>query len=68
MVANQRSLCAICETAEPATRSGTWHVDHCHTSGKVRGLLCTRCNIGLGQFQDDPERLRAALLYLERNR
>lgn len=40
-------------------------LDHCHVSGKIRGALCQRCNMGLGQFQDDPNRLRAAALYIE---
>jgi len=67
MVDAQGDRCAICGTDEPATRTGSWHVDHCHDSSKVRGLLCTRCNIGLGQFRDDPARLRAAAEYIERN-
>ncbi|MFM7009119.1 MAG: endonuclease VII domain-containing protein [Betaproteobacteria bacterium] len=41
-------------------------VDHCHTSGKVRGLLCDHCNTGLGRFKDSPELLMAAIRYLKK--
>lgn len=65
----QLGRCAICQTDDPPIRSGAkihWHVDHCHVTGRVRGLLCFRCNQGLGLLGDDPERLRQAIAYLER--
>lgn len=43
-------------------------VDHCHETGDVRGLVCTKCNNGLGAFRDDPELLRKGILYLEEGR
>ena len=62
MLTAQNGVCAICQTA-PAI-----HVDHDHTSGEVRGLLCFRCNAALGQLADDPLVLRRAARYLERSR
>ena len=60
----QRGVCAICqEKCKTGWRLG---VDHCHTSGQVRGLLCGKCNSGLGMFKDDPERLIQAIGYLLR--
>lgn len=56
--------CAICGTTEPGGQGNRLHVDHDHTSGQVRGLLCSNCNRGLGHFQDDPELLRKAISYL----
>ena len=54
--------CAICG-ARPKVRR--LNVDHEHLSGAVRGLLCARCNRGLGWFADRPERLEGAALYLK---
>lgn len=66
MLAAQGGGCAICGTDEPGG-AGSWHTDHDHTSGDVRGLLCAGCNPGLGLFRDDPTILRAAADYLERH-
>lgn len=59
----QGGLCAICN--EMPNGRGLM-VDHCHTSGKIRGLLCHYCNCGLGHFRDDVVRLRAAADYIEK--
>lgn len=55
--------CAICGII-PTDRL---RLDHCHKTGKVRGLLCNRCNMALGFFNDEPEIMRKSLTYLERN-
>ncbi|WP_367669509.1 endonuclease VII domain-containing protein [Streptomyces sp. DT2A-34] len=61
MVAVQRGLCVICLKA-PAV-----HVDHCHKTGRVRGVLCFNCNSGLGLLRDDPDVINRAADYLEGN-
>lgn len=63
----QNGVCAICNCPETSIRKGkvcALAVDHDHKMGKVRGLLCSKCNVGLGYFDDNPDRLRAAALYL----
>ena len=57
---SQDGRCAICKS--PFT--GRVAVDHCHTTGKIRGLLCTRCNVGIGNMRDDPDMLQRAIDYL----
>lgn len=60
---DQGGGCAICgSSVDVAGRKLA--VDHCHSTGMVRGILCSHCNRGLGFFRDDPERLRAAIRYL----
>ena len=60
----QGGVCAVCQ--EPFIKIP--HVDHCHATGTVRGLLCIGCNTGLGQFKDDPERMEAAASYIRKHR
>jgi predicted nucleic acid-binding Zn ribbon protein len=60
---SQDGKCAICRT-DTWTGKGP-HVDHSHETGVVRGILCHKCNLGLGKFNDDPDLLRAAISYLE---
>jgi hypothetical protein len=63
MKAAQGGKCGICGTSEPGGR-GDFHVDHCHHSGAVRGLLCHACNVGIGNMRDSPDLLEAAAAYL----
>jgi hypothetical protein len=66
MVEAQSNQCAICFTPSEAERNGKLVIDHCHASGKVRGLLCNKCNLLLGHANDKIERLERAILYLSK--
>lgn len=64
---SQGDRCAICQREWGRGWNGKGpHIDHCHTTGCVRGLLCGECNTGIGRFGDDPALLRRAADYLER--
>jgi hypothetical protein len=63
MVEDQNNLCKICK--RPPNKIKKLCVDHCHISGKVRGLLCDKCNKGLGSFEDSLLSIKNALAYLE---
>lgn len=65
MLERQGGGCAVCGLKPERTDSRSLHVDHCHTTKVVRGILCNNCNSGIGQFKDDVARLRAAADYLE---
>lgn len=67
MVLEQGSRCDICRTDTPA-KHGQWCIDHDHATGAVRGLLCVKCNAGLGSFDDTTEHLLAAVQYLQKRR
>lgn len=62
--ASQGGRCAICHTDSPGGVGNRLHADHCHETGKFRGLLCTNCNRGLGHFKDSEERMLSAIKYL----
>ncbi len=73
MLTRQSGMCAVCGDTDPGGRWGTnFAVDHDHgccqgqkTCGKcIRGLICSPCNVGLGAFRDDPDRLVAAAAYV----
>ena len=68
----QNYSCAICESKTNKTAGDRqfWNfsVDHCHDSGKIRGILCNNCNRALGLFQDNFELLKKAADYLEETR
>ncbi len=72
LIKSQDGVCAICRGSKPAVvkkynKNGLC-IDHCHQTGKIRGLLCSLCNLGLGAFKDDIESLSAAVIYLKNNR
>lgn len=56
----QGGACLLC-----GRQNRKWHIDHDHTTGTVRAILCTKCNNGLGFFDDNPAALRRAAAYLE---
>ena len=65
MLRVQKESCAICGTTDfNYSRGKRPHIDHCHQTGKIRGLLCGHCNIGLGQFFDNVALLEKAIVYL----
>jgi hypothetical protein len=62
----QGHVCAICGQQEVAPNRAL-AVDHSHITGKVRGILCSLCNRGLGMFRDDAKRLEQALVYVRKH-
>lgn len=73
MVLEQDGKCAICNSLETTksskdpSKTKRLAVDHCHSSLKVRGLLCSNCNTALGKFKDNIEFLKNAISYLEKH-
>lgn len=71
ILAEQGGGCAFCGVKPEALTAGRYrtylHVDHCHETGRIRGLLCPEHNLMLGRFGDSPEMFRKVLDYLEAN-
>lgn len=72
ILAAQGNACAICQKSlrfpdSPGSVLESPHVDHDHATGKVRGILCFKCNVGLGSFDDDTLKLAAAIDYINRS-
>ncbi len=71
LLEKQNNLCAICKKSEqiisgPVNKTPKrLAIDHCHITGKIRGLLCHHCNVSLGSFNDSIETLQAAIDYLK---
>lgn len=63
MLKDQKGVCKIC--CNPCHKGKKLAVDHCRLTGDVRGLLCSKCNRGLGHFNDDPDLLEKALKYIQ---
>lgn len=65
LLKEQGGVCAICRCDKPNGK-GAWHIDHCHRTGAVRGILCSKCNFVVGLCGDNPSILSAAATYLHR--
>lgn len=67
LLASQNGGCAICGATVGDGSGRRHHIDHCHKTGAVRGILCSECNLGLGKFRDDLDLLQCAINYLSRH-
>ena len=66
LLLKQNNKCKICNKENFKTR--TLDVDHCHKTGRIRGLLCTSCNTGIGLFKENIQLLETAIQYLKENK
>lgn len=60
LVEKQKNKCLVCKEVQKQ-----FHIDHCHKTGKIRGLLCGKCNRGIGMLKEDPKILLSAINYLK---
>jgi hypothetical protein len=68
LLAELGDRCHICGATQDENMRGRLHIDHCHTTNVIRGLLCGYCNSGLGYFKDDTAVMLAAINYLNQPR
>lgn len=66
MLEAQNHSCAICHCAQKMAQTTKMYVDHSHITGKVRGLLCHKCNTGIGMLNDDLKTIENAVAYLKK--
>ncbi len=64
---SQEHSCACCKSKSPGSKRG-WHIDHCHATGMVRGILCHPCNLMIGNARDNEQILLDAVSYLAKHR
>lgn len=64
LLEGQDNKCALCGASFQSLAREHLHIDHCHETGKIRGLLCMKCNVGLGMLGDNEKGLLKALRYL----
>ena len=64
LIDQQNGQCAICGYFFKSEKHT--HIDHCHTTNKIRGILCSYCNVALGLLKDSPEILESAIKYLKK--
>ena len=67
LLAEQQGGCAICGATEPGRKLKRFHLDHCHDTKRIRGLLCGNCNVGIAHLKHSKEVLLAAISYLSKN-
>jgi len=65
LLEKQNNQCAICNTSTPTGKWKVFAIDHCHSTGTIRGILCNECNRGMGLLRDSSELLRKAADYLD---
>lgn len=68
MLAMQNDACGICQkslTVDAGAQKREWNVDHCHDTGKIRGILCSNCNTALGLMKENQKTLAGAIRYLK---
>lgn len=67
MLSDQGGVCKICKKFRLTKAQGRMGVDHCHKTGKLRGILCDWCNVGIAKFEDNESFLIEAITYLKTN-